>query len=36
VPVLSYDKSSKGALAYMELAQEITEKENTRKEKKHG
>jgi chromosome partitioning protein len=36
VPVLSYDKSSKGALAYMELAHEITHKENIRKEKTHG
>jgi len=27
VPVLNYDKSSKGALAYMELAQEITNRE---------
>ena len=36
VPVLNYDKSSKGAIAYMELAQEITDKENTGKEKKHG
>ncbi len=36
VPVLVYDKSSKGALAYMELAEEITQKENLRKEKKHG
>ena len=35
VPVLHYDKSSKGAVAYMELAQEITDKENIR-EKKHG
>jgi len=31
VPVLSYDKSSKGAIAYLELAQEIIDKENTRK-----
>ena len=36
LPVLNYDKSSKGAVAYLELAQEITDKENTRKEKKHG
>ncbi|PPC93512.1 MAG: chromosome partitioning protein [Methylotenera sp.] len=35
VPVLSYDKSSKGALAYLELAQEITDKELV-KERKHG
>jgi len=35
VPVLHYDKSSKGAVAYMELAQEINDKENIR-EKKHG
>jgi len=36
VPVLSYDKSSKGAQAYMELAQEITNKTIIRKEKNHG
>ncbi|PKO51989.1 MAG: chromosome partitioning protein, partial [Betaproteobacteria bacterium HGW-Betaproteobacteria-20] len=46
VPVLSYDKGSKGAVAYMELAQEITDKEivgkdnistaDISKEKKHG
>jgi chromosome partitioning protein len=36
LPVLNYDKSSKGAVAYLQLAQEITDKENTRKEKKHG
>ena len=36
VPVLSYDKSSKGAHAYLELAKEVTEKENISKEKKHG
>jgi len=36
VPVLSYDKSSKGAQAYMELAQEITNKTTIRKEKNHG
>jgi len=35
VPVLSYDKGSKGALAYLELAQEITDKESV-KERKHG
>lgn len=35
VPVLSYDKGSKGALAYLELAQEITDKELV-KERKHG
>ena len=35
VPVLSYDKTSKGALAYLELAQEITDKELV-KERKHG
>lgn len=35
VPVLSYDKTSKGALAYLELAQEITDKE-AGKERKHG
>ncbi len=35
VPVLSYDKTSKGALAYLELAQEITDKELV-KEGKHG
>jgi hypothetical protein len=33
--VLSYDKTSKGALAYLELAQEITDKELV-KERKHG
>ncbi len=36
MPVLHYDKSSKGALAYMELAREISEKEQLRKEIKHG
>lgn len=36
VPVLGYDKSSKGALAYLELAQEITNKENLSKERKNG
>ena len=36
VPVLSYDKGSKGAQAYMELAQEITNKTTIRKEKNHG
>lgn len=35
VPVLSYDRTSKGALAYLELAQEITDKELV-KERKHG
>lgn len=35
VPVLSYDKTSKGALAYLELAQEITDKESS-KERKNG
>lgn len=35
VPVLSYDKASKGAIAYMELAQEITDKELS-KERKNG
>jgi chromosome partitioning protein len=35
VPVLSYDKTSKGALAYLELAKEITDKESV-KERKHG
>lgn len=35
VPVLSYDKTSKGALAYLELAQEITDKELS-KERKNG
>lgn len=35
LPVLSYDRTSKGALAYLELAQEITDKELV-KEKKHG
>jgi chromosome partitioning protein len=35
VPVLSYDKTSKGALAYLELAREITDKELV-KERKHG
>jgi len=36
VPVLSYDKGSKGAQAYMELAQEITDRDIMSKEKKHG
>jgi chromosome partitioning protein len=36
LPVLGYDKSSKGALAYLELAQEITTKENMSKERKNG
>lgn len=36
VPVLGYDKSSKGAVAYLELAQEITDKENIGKERKNG
>lgn len=35
VPVLSYDRASKGAVAYMELAQEITDKELS-KERKNG
>jgi hypothetical protein len=34
--VLNYDKSSKGAVAYLELAQEIITKETTGKEKKNG
>lgn len=36
VPVLSYDKNSKGSQAYLELAQEITHKENMSKERKNG
>lgn len=38
LPVLSYDKSSKGALAYLELAAEIIKKDTLLpgKEKKHG
>lgn len=36
LPVLTYDKSSKGAIAYIELAQEIIDREHKRKEKKHG
>ena len=36
VPVLNYDKNSKGSVAYIELAQEITHKEANSKEKKHG
>jgi chromosome partitioning protein len=36
VPVLNYDKNSKGAQAYLELAQEINDKENISKEKKNG
>lgn len=38
LPVLSYDKSSKGALAYLELAAEIIKKDTllSGKEKKHG
>ncbi|NOS97827.1 MAG: ParA family protein [Methylotenera sp.] len=35
VPVLSYDKSSKGAVAYLELAQEIIAR-NIQVENKHG
>lgn len=33
VPVISYDKSSKGAVAYMELAQEIINKKDATKKK---
>lgn len=36
LPVLHYDKNSKGAMAYLELAQEIADKDNKGKEKKHG
>ncbi len=36
VPVLNYDKASKGAQAYMDLAHEINDKENMGKEKKNG
>ncbi|PKO46642.1 MAG: chromosome partitioning protein [Betaproteobacteria bacterium HGW-Betaproteobacteria-22] len=36
LPVLSYDKSSKGAVAYLELAREIISKQHVNKEKKHG
>lgn len=38
LPVLSYDKNSKGALAYLELAAEIIKKDTllSGKEKKHG
>lgn len=36
LPVLNYDKSSKGAIAYLALAREIAGKENIGKEKKHG
>jgi chromosome partitioning protein len=36
LPVLTYDKSSKGAIAYIELAKEIIDREHKRKEKKHG
>lgn len=38
LPVLSYDKSSKGAVAYLELAAEIIKKDTllSGKEKKHG
>ncbi len=36
VPVLYYDKASKGAIAYLELAQEIVDKQNISKENKHG
>ena len=36
LPVLSYDKSSKGSQAYVELAKEVTEKDNISKEKKYG
>jgi chromosome partitioning protein len=36
LPVLTYDKGSKGAIAYIELAKEIIDREHKRKEKKHG
>ena len=36
MPVLTYDKNSKGAQAYLELAKEVSEKDINRKEKKHG
>lgn len=36
VPVINYDKSSKGAMAYLDLAQEIITKETRNKEKTHG
>ncbi len=36
LPVLSYDKNSKGAQAYLELAKEVSEKDTLGKEKKHG
>lgn len=36
LPVLNYDKNSKGAVAYMELAREITDKEKLGKERRHG
>ncbi len=36
VPVLYYDKASKGAIAYLDLAQEIVDKQNISKENKHG
>jgi chromosome partitioning protein len=36
MPVLTYDKNSKGAQAYLELAKEVSENDINRKEKKHG
>jgi chromosome partitioning protein len=36
VPVLSYDKNSKGSQAYMDLAHEINDKENLSREQKNG
>jgi chromosome partitioning protein len=36
MPILTYDKNSKGAHAYLELAKEVSEKDINRKEKKHG
>lgn len=36
LPVLIYDKNSKGAQAYLELAKEVSEKDTLGKEKKHG
>lgn len=36
LPVLSYDRTSKGSVAYLELAKEITHKEAISKENTHG
>jgi chromosome partitioning protein len=36
VPVLSYDKNSKGSQAYMDLAHEINDKQNLSRESQNG